>query len=114
MTRLEKIRYALEIGVKYDPVSGKIYGKRGFELKARKDIPYIKITIIKDNIKLYLMGHQFAYYCVYGKIVDMIDHINGKKDDNRICNLREADPTLNSRNTHKSNGYCFHKRDGKW
>jgi hypothetical protein len=28
-----------------------------------------------------------------------IDHINGVKDDNRLCNLREATPTQNKHNT---------------
>ena len=35
--------------------------------------------------------HRLAWLYVYGKWPeDMVDHINGIKDDNRIENLREA------------------------
>lgn len=113
MTRLERIKLAIERGVTYDPVSGKIYGSTGIELK-KSSKGYIRISIVKDCKTYLIQGHQFAYYIVYGKLPEMIDHINGKKDDNRIVNLRECDINLNNSNRVNAKGHWFHKRDKKW
>lgn len=50
-----------------------------------------------------------------------IDHINGIRSDNRICNLRACShkenlQNLNSESASSSGlrGVCFHKRAGKW
>ena len=44
-------------------------------------------------------AHRLAWLYVYGKFPKKhIDHINGKKDDNRICNLREVTPFENAQN----------------
>ncbi len=56
---------------------------------------YIQIRI---NNKRY-MAHRLAYlyiYSVWPK--EFIDHINGIKTDNRICNLRDATNQQNQRN----------------
>ena len=47
--------------------------------------------------------HRLIWLLVYGKWPSgMIDHINCITDDNRIENLREASPSLNSRNRRAS------------
>ena len=50
-----------------------------------------------------------------------IDHINGVRDDNRICNLRDVSMSENSKNRRVCSnnnsgmmGVCWHKEKGKW
>lgn len=76
---------------------------------------------IKINGKHYL-SHRLAWLYVYGRWPDdMIDHINGVRDDNRIHNLREATNIENCRNQsrRRSNtsgikGVSWDKSEGKW
>ncbi len=67
-------------------------------------------------------SHRLAWLDVYGSFPpDMIDHINGIRDDNRIENLRAVSNQENSRNVNKSTnntsgylGVCWdkHKKSG--
>ena len=43
--------------------------------------------------------HWFFWFYVYVTWVDIIDHINGDKQDNRICNLRDVNTRENALNT---------------
>lgn len=53
----------------------------------QKDFGYM---VLKINNYLY-KAHRLAWLYVYGKWPEkVIDHINGKKSDNRICNLRDV------------------------
>lgn len=112
MTREEKCKLAIEKGFTYDETTGKIYGVRGKEI-IRKVKGYIDISFRFYKKQYHLLGHQFAYYYKYCKIVDCIDHINCIKDDNRICNLRSITKQQNEFNT-KSKGYCFDKCRNKF
>jgi hypothetical protein len=114
MTREERIKLAIEKGYTYDEVSGKIYGVRGSEIKSKSTQGYINILIYFDKKNYSLLGHQFAYYHKYKKVVDCIDHINGIKDDNRICNLRSVTQQQNQHNRKTNKGYCFCKKSNKY
>jgi len=109
MTREEKCKLAIEMGYTYNPETGKVYGVKGKEIINKHNDGYI---IIK-NTKFQLRGHQFAWYWVNKEIVNCIDHINGIRDDNRICNLRSVTHQQNLFNT-KAKGYTWRKRDNKW
>lgn len=79
---------------------------------------YRQITILGYPVK----AHRVAWMMHTGNLIDgAIDHINGVKADNRICNLREATAELNARNRkctslNKSGvmGVCWSKADSKW
>lgn len=72
----------------------------------------------------YRKVHQLIWEHVHGDIPDdlFIDHINGIRSDNRICNLRLATRTQNGENRKKlakNNTSCFRgvslkKSTGKW
>lgn len=66
-------------------------------------------------------AHRLIWMMVHNEWPDQIDHINGNKLDNRLCNLRNVDAANNLRNTaiRKDNksgvvGVNFHKTSGKW
>ena len=67
-------------------------------------------------------SHRIAWALHYGKLPkDQIDHINGIRTDNRICNLREASNAQNGKNlglskANKSGvkGVYFDKSNNKW
>lgn len=44
-------------------------------------------------------AHRLAWLYVYGDFPKQdIDHVNGKRDDNRICNLRDVSRSVNAQN----------------
>lgn len=75
---------------------------------------YISICVNRKK----LLAHRIAWAIVYGKFPSLeLDHINGNRADNRICNLREVTRTQNHKNMKprfagKIPG--IRKRKGKW
>lgn len=93
----------------YDPESGLFTvikltngnrrSKIGSVVGSNHNCGYVSIRI---NKKLYL-AHRLAWLYMYGCFPDkQLDHINGVRTDNRICNLRNADDSLNQQNRKKA------------
>jgi hypothetical protein len=113
MTRLEKCELLKSKGFTYNPETGKIYGTSGKEITNKRNDNYIQLKIKKDKI-YFLLAHHYAWYWVYGNVeFEMLDHINRDKSDNRICNLRIVNNSLNSQNQDVK-GYCWDKSRNKW
>ena len=55
---------------------------------------YIEICIAQKRLK----AHRWAWFYVHGELPDQIDHINGIKNDNRLCNLRVVTNKQNHEN----------------
>lgn len=114
MTRVERIQLAIDKGYTYNSVTGKIYNKFNKEIKCKETVGYIQISLYNENLKQYkLKGHQFAWYYINNEVVKCLDHINGDRSDNRICNLRSVTHQENRFNI-KSKGYCLNKRINKF
>lgn len=80
---------------------------------------YLRITVFSKSY----YAHRLAWFYVHGYFPkNQIDHINGIKSDNRICNLREATNIQNAQNklNPKTNsktqilGVSWHKKAKKW
>lgn len=80
----------------YDPETGKFYWiKSGKEAGTITYEGYAQLCI--DSVRY--KAHRVAWLLTYGKWPeDQIDHINGVKNDNRICNLRECSNRENQQN----------------
>lgn len=79
---------------------------------------YICITLRYKHYR----AHRLAWLYVTGRLPKhQIDHINGDRLDNRLCNLREATNTENRQNVGKQEnnisgftGVSWDKRKSKW
>lgn len=65
--------------------------------------------------------HRLIWALQYGEWPDEIDHLNGVRKDNRICNLRNVDHLENSKNmqmrhsnTSGVNGVTWQRQHRKW
>ena len=59
---------------------------------------YIQLNIDGRVVK----GHRIIWLYVYGVWPNSIDHINGIRNDNRLCNLRSVSHEANMQNVKKA------------
>lgn len=114
MKREDKCKLAIEKGFTYDPETGNIFGIKNKLITGKTTYGYIQLGLLFENKQYKLFSHQFAWYWVNGECVDCIDHINGIKTDNRICNLRSVTHQKNMWNKKKVKGYYWNKQKNKW
>jgi hypothetical protein len=91
------------------------------EVKFHKIKGYMKCDIAIDGVNRKLAQHRLVYYAhnqdwdIWDSSPDnQIDHINHKRDDNSIENLRPVTNQQNQFNTADAKGYCWHKTTNKW
>lgn len=125
MTKREKIVDKLvEKYFSYNHKTGKIINiyKRcdkiliGDEPGSLSDGGYIIISVKNNKIRAHRLAWRL-YYKNWPK--KQLDHINGNRSDNRICNLRETSQRENCQNRkeHRKGhlvGTCFYKKIGKF
>jgi hypothetical protein len=107
----------------YDPETGILYwrgSKRGVRMGQPAGNPS------RGYLQLMVEGHQtfvhrFIWLYVYGKWPEgNIDHIDGNRSNNRICNLRDVTQSTNIQNERKprrnnKSGFLGVKADrGRW
>lgn len=109
----------------YDPESGILKWKvnhagvrTGDEAGGLMDKGYINVMVDQKVYK----AHIAAFMIYFGRRPSgQIDHINGVRSDNRLCNLRESTQSQNQfnakrriDNTSGVKGVFWHKQSGKW
>lgn len=92
---MEDIRYNPETGIFTWNVSRGKARKGSPAGHYNKDNGYIEIQV--RGVKYY--AHRLAFLLMGEEIPEIVDHINRDRTDNRWCNLRKADYTLNSHNS---------------
>lgn len=116
-------RYEPDTGLLFwavDPCKGSTL-KAGALANSRAIGGYLRVAVRTRR----LLVHRVAWCIVHGAIDDTkhIDHINGNRTDNRICNLRMVDARTNLENSleikRKSTssglrGVSFCKQTGRW
>lgn len=89
-------------------------GKEAFGATSREGYKFGKLFGVNYQ------AHRIVWKMAYGVDPDVIDHINGVKDDNRLENLRSCTLAENSRNYEKKKGtsqyrgVCWVERDKAW
>lgn len=78
---------------------------------------YLKGCLVGQHVR----AHRVAWLIAHGSEPDEIDHLNGDRADNRLCNLRSVSCSLNNRNrrrplTNKSGvvGVCWAPSANAW
>jgi len=115
MTRKEKCKLAVSLGFTYNELNGNVTTPSGKTLSKKTKNGYLMLTLRNKERKIfYLYAHQFAYWIMYNKIVENIDHIDRVKSNNIGNNLRSVTKSQNSMNMNNVKGFTFCKRTKKF
>jgi len=93
------------------------YGKNApfvYTFRTYNKSPYYKVTLFdKDGVSASCRVHTLIYITFYGPVPDglVIDHINGKKKENRVENLRAVTNAENCNNPATKGNYKNRKHD---
>jgi hypothetical protein len=99
-------------GYVYSPDSGFVFNSKYEQIGFSDKSGYV---ILNTRFHKMLKAHHYAWYWVYGNVdFEQIDHINGIRTDNRICNLRIVTNQQNTFNRLNTKGYTFDKRRKKY
>lgn len=104
---LPSIEY-LHKRLRYDPNSGKLFWTSCEDMPKNWNRRYAEKEAFTSQVNGYrngkilgatILAHRVIWTMHYGKWpLGYIDHINGEKSDNRICNLRDVTHQENHRN----------------
>ena len=108
-----KCKLALKLGFNYDEIKGVVISPTGKIVTKTTKSGYICLTLRDNSKTYYLFAHQFAWFVINKECVNMIDHIDGNKTNNKISNLRAVNKSINGLNR-KSKGVYFCKRANKF
>lgn len=130
--------------LRYEPETGKLFWRERrpeqFRASSGRTVEHVcnnwnaihsgAEALTADNGNGYRVGaifrrkyyaHRVAWAVFHGEHPDKIDHINGRRDDNRIANLRSVTDTENARNCRVSknnasgvNGVSWSRAVNKW
>lgn len=114
---LEKRKNILDLAILkgwyYNLEDGNIYTNRHKITSLDKD-GYRKGSINIDGKIYSFRCHHLAYYIYHNKLVDVLDHIDGDRANNKINNLRPVTIQQNSFNRKTAKGYSWCKAESKW
>jgi hypothetical protein len=106
----ERPRSHFETQIAYNRFKTKYAGKQVGYLNS---FGYLTVCLDYKNRTL----HRLIYLAFHGNVPKSLDHANGDKTDNRICNLRPATASENNRNRGKpkdnTSGFVGVQKNGK-
>lgn len=98
---------ALRAAFQYNATTGVLTNRvdRSANAKAGAVAGYVHSdgAIYINFIGRMLKAHRIVWWMVHGREPSLIDHINGVRTDNRLCNLREVTRRVNAQNKRPEN-----------